>query len=48
MSWLTIWTAVLLGALVLFLAIVVVVTIGGARDLRALFTSLREAGDGDA
>lgn len=48
MSWLTIWTTVLLGALVVFVAIVVIVAVGGARDLRALFVSLREPRDDDA
>ena len=48
MSWLTLWTAVLIGVVVVFIAIVAVVTIGGARDLKALFTSLRESGDPDA
>ena len=40
--WIVLWKAVLIGGLGLFAALAVVVTIGGARDVVRLLTTLRE------
>jgi len=42
MSWMLLWKIVLIGGIGLFAALAVVVTIGGARDVRKLFQTLRE------
>ena len=40
--WILLWKAVLIGGVGLFAVLAVVVTIGGAFDIRRLFQSLRE------
>ncbi len=40
--WILLWKAVLIGGVGLFAALAVVVTIGGALDIRQLFRTLRE------
>lgn len=40
--WVFLWKAVLIGGVGLFAALAVVVTIGGALDIRQLFKTLRE------
>lgn len=40
--WILLWKAVLIGGVGLFAALAVVVTIGGALDIRRLFQTLRE------
>lgn len=40
--WILLWKIVLIGGVVLFTALAVVVTIGGALDIRRLFKTLRE------
>ena len=41
-TWILVWKVVLIGGVVLFAALAVVVTIGGAIDVRDLFRTLRE------
>ena len=43
--WILLWKSVLIVGVVLFAALAVVVTIGGARDVRDLFRTLREQHD---
>ena len=40
--WILLWKVVLIGGVGLFAALAVVVTIGGALDIRRLFRTLRE------
>ena len=40
--WILLWKIVLIGGVGLFTALAVVVTIGGALDIRRLFKTLRE------
>ncbi len=40
--WICLWKIVLIGGVGLFVALAVVVTIGGAFDVRKLFRTLRE------
>jgi hypothetical protein len=40
--WILLWKAVLIGGVGLFAALAIVVTIGGAMDIRRLFKTLRE------
>ncbi len=40
--WILLWKAVLIGGVGLFAALAIVVTIGGAADIRRLFQTLRE------
>jgi len=40
--WITLWKIVLIGGVGLFAALAIVVTIGGALDVRQLFRTLRE------
>ncbi len=40
--WILLWKAVLIGGVGLFAVLAVVVTIGGAFDIRQLFRTLRE------
>ena len=40
--WILLWKIVLIGGVILFTALAVVVTIGGALDIRRLFKMLRE------
>jgi len=40
--WILLWKIVLIGGVGLFAALAVVVTIGGAMDIRKLFRTLRE------
>ncbi len=40
--WICLWKIVLIGGVGLFVALAVVVTIGGAFDVRRLFRTLRE------
>lgn len=40
--WILLWKAVLIGGVGLFAALAIVVTIGGALDIRQLFRTLRE------
>ena len=40
--WILLWKIVLIGGVALFTALAVVVTIGGAFDIRRLFRTLRE------
>ena len=40
--WICLWKIVLIGGVGLFVALAVVVTIGGAYDVRKLFRTLRE------
>ena len=42
MSWMLVWKIVLLLAIVCFTIMTVVVTIGGALDIRRLFQQLRD------
>ncbi|MDC0935779.1 hypothetical protein OAS39_05800 [Pirellulales bacterium] len=43
--WIFLWKLVLIGGVALFAALAVVVTIGGARDVRKLLRKLREQQD---
>lgn len=40
--WILLWKIVLIGGVALFTALAVVVTIGGALDIRRLFQTLRD------
>jgi len=41
-SWIVLWKVVLIAGVAMFAVLAVVVTIGGARDVRKLLTTLRE------
>ena len=41
-NWILLWKVVLIGGIVLFAALAVVVTIGGARDIGKLIRSLKD------
>jgi len=43
--WIVLWKVVLIAGVALFAALAVVVTIGGARDVRNLLRNLREQRD---
>ena len=45
--WIALWKVVLIGGVGLFAALAIVVTIGGAVDIRNLFRTLREQHDKD-
>ncbi len=44
-GWLTFWSAFLIGSLVLFAGLVVVVSVRGFADIRALVQHQRDRGD---
>ncbi len=46
-SWELFWAVLFAGTMVVFLALSVVVTVGGFRDVKAMFRSLRARQNGD-
>ena len=42
--WIWVWKAVLIAGIGLFAALAIVVTVGGARDIKRLLQSLRDRG----
>lgn len=46
-SWELFWAVLFAGTMTVFFALSVVVTVGGFRDVKAMFRSLRARHDGD-